>query len=41
MDASQPLLEARELNATANGQRLVSAVSLSVAAGDRLAIIGP
>ncbi|TIT20663.1 MAG: ABC transporter ATP-binding protein, partial [Mesorhizobium sp.] len=41
MDASQPLLEARELSATANGQCLVSAVSLSVAAGDRLAIIGP
>ncbi|RWN93399.1 ABC transporter ATP-binding protein [Mesorhizobium sp.] len=41
MDACQPLLEARELSATANGQRLVSAVSLSVAAGDRLAIIGP
>lgn len=41
MDACQPLLEACELSATANGQRLVSAVSLSVAAGDRLAIIGP
>ncbi|UVK37539.1 ABC transporter ATP-binding protein [Mesorhizobium sp. AR10] len=35
------LLEARELTVTANGQHLVHAVSLSVAAGDRLAIIGP
>lgn len=36
-----PLLEACDLTATANGQHLVDAVSLSVAAGDRLAIIGP
>jgi iron complex transport system ATP-binding protein len=36
-----PLLEARELCATANGRDLVHAVSLSVATGDRLAIIGP
>lgn len=38
---SVPLLEAHDLTATANGQRLVHAVSLSVATGDRLAIIGP
>ncbi|MER9298239.1 ABC transporter ATP-binding protein [Mesorhizobium sp. M0621] len=36
-----PLLEARDLCAMANGRDLVQAVSLSVAAGDRLAIIGP
>jgi iron complex transport system ATP-binding protein len=35
------LLEASDLTVTVNGQRLVDAVSLSVAAGDRLAIIGP
>ena len=35
------LLEASDLTAIANDQRLVDAVSLSVAAGDRLAIIGP
>ena len=35
------LLEARDVSATANGRRLVDGVSLSVAAGDRLAIIGP
>ena len=38
---TMPLLEARDLSATANGRALVHAVSLSVAAGDRLAIIGP
>ncbi|QPC93767.1 ABC transporter ATP-binding protein [Mesorhizobium sp. INR15] len=36
-----PLLDAKDLTATANGQHLVQAVSFSVAAGDRLAIIGP
>ena len=36
-----PLLEARDVTATANGQHLVDGVSLSVSAGDRLAIIGP
>lgn len=38
---TMPLLEARDLCATANGRDLVHAVSLSVASGDRLAIIGP
>lgn len=36
-----PLLEARGLGATANGRALVEDVSLSLAAGERLAIIGP
>ncbi|TIT84660.1 MAG: ATP-binding cassette domain-containing protein, partial [Mesorhizobium sp.] len=35
------LLEARGLGATANGRALVDNVSLSMAAGGRLAIIGP
>ncbi|MCV3210186.1 ABC transporter ATP-binding protein [Mesorhizobium sp. YC-39] len=35
------LLEARAVAATANGRRMVDAVSLSVSAGERLAIIGP
>ncbi|TPN81886.1 ABC transporter ATP-binding protein [Mesorhizobium sp. CU2] len=38
---SAPLLDARDLNATANGRTLVENVSLSLAAGERLAIIGP
>ncbi|TPI56516.1 MULTISPECIES: ABC transporter ATP-binding protein [unclassified Mesorhizobium] len=36
-----PLLDARDLAAAADGLHLVHPVSLSVAAGDRLAIIGP
>ncbi|WFP74688.1 ABC transporter ATP-binding protein [Mesorhizobium sp. WSM4906] len=36
-----PVLEARGLGATANGRALVDNVSLSLAAGERLAIVGP
>lgn len=38
---SARLLEARDLHATANGRTLVEDVSLSLTAGERLAIIGP
>ncbi|WFP61390.1 ABC transporter ATP-binding protein [Mesorhizobium sp. WSM4904] len=36
-----PVLEAHGLGATANGRALVDNVSLSLAAGERLAIVGP